>query len=502
MNTRIEQLNALLAGKADCALVTDDLNRRYLTGMKSSAGYVLVFPEEAYLIIDSRYIERAREVVKDCIVLEQEPQVLRQLGDLMHRHGAGTCALESMTLTLQRAALFTRIEGVEMLTNSLLSQALYDLRTVKSAEELAKIEAAQQLAEDALDALLQKLHAGMTERDVAFELDFHMRRHGAEDLSYAFAHSCNTAFSKIGLDLGADRLTATAESLLFGSALPSPLNTSKSRCHLVGTAGDQELVQTAFGQGKTLVTPYHMALIVSAIANDGAVMKPYLIDHVENEAGKVIKKTRPRRSVQLCTGSEAAALKTLMSAVVTDGSARALSGRGYEVAGKTGSAEYTKGDGSMGTHSWFVGFSGGNDPDLVICVLAENGGAGSSTAVPIAGEVLDRYYSGIHEEDEMRKEEEENPETESVNSPEEEEWIGSRDADEDGDGTDVGEAVESPAYDDTDDWFEETPSADPEIGEEFDDGQEGGWIEEPGEDWFDAAGDEWVGTADADGEEE
>ena len=89
-----------------------------------------------------------------------------------------------------------------------------------------------------------------------------------------------------------------------------------------------------------------------------------------------------------------------------------------------------------------------------------------------------------------------------MNSPEEEEWIGSRDADEDGDGTDVGEAVESPAYDDTDDWFEETPSADPEIGEEFDDGQEGGWIEEPGEDWFDAAGDEWVGTADADGEEE
>ncbi len=184
MNTRIEQLNALLAGKADCALVTDDLNRRYLTGMKSSAGYVLVFPEEAYLIIDSRYIERAREVVKDCIVLEQEPQVLRQLGDLMHRHGAGTCALESMTLTLQRAALFTRIEGVEMLTNSLLSQALYDLRTVKSAEELSKIEAAQQLAEDALDALLQKLHAGMTERDVALELDFHMRRHGAEDLSF------------------------------------------------------------------------------------------------------------------------------------------------------------------------------------------------------------------------------------------------------------------------------------------------------------------------------
>ncbi|MDE5563989.1 MAG: aminopeptidase P family protein [Oscillospiraceae bacterium] len=184
MKERIERLCALFAEKADCALVTDDINRRYLTGMKSSAGYVLVFPEETYLIIDFRYIEKARETVKHCTVLEQEPGVMRQIAELMQRHGAKTCALESMSLTLQRLAVFQKIKFVEFLTDDTLSQALYALRTVKSAAEIQKIKAAQQLAETALDRLLQKLHVGMTEREVALELDFCMRRLGAEDLSF------------------------------------------------------------------------------------------------------------------------------------------------------------------------------------------------------------------------------------------------------------------------------------------------------------------------------
>lgn len=184
MKERIERLCARLVGKADCALVTDDINRRYLTGMKSSAGYVLVFPEETYLIVDFRYIEKARETIKHCTVLEQEPAVLRQIAELMQRHGAKTCALESMSLTLQRLAIFRKIKMVEFVTDDTLSQALYDLRTVKTAAEIQKIKAAQQLAETALDRLLQKMHAGMTEREAALELDFCMRRLGAEDLSF------------------------------------------------------------------------------------------------------------------------------------------------------------------------------------------------------------------------------------------------------------------------------------------------------------------------------
>ena len=184
MTGRIDRLRTLIAGKADCALVTDDINRRYLTGMKSSAGYVLAFPEAAYLVIDFRYIEKAREVVTSCTVLEQEQGMLKQLGGLMEKHGAKTCALESMSLTLQKAEMFRKIKDVEFLTDDTLSQALYDLRTVKEPEEIVKIKAAQALAEEALSRLLEKLRAGMTEREVAIELDFHMRRLGAEDLSF------------------------------------------------------------------------------------------------------------------------------------------------------------------------------------------------------------------------------------------------------------------------------------------------------------------------------
>ena len=184
MNSRIEKLRAKLAGKADCALITDDINRRYLTGMKSSAGFVLVFPEEAVLVIDSRYIEAARQTVRHCTVIEQEQALFRQLSEIFRYHNVRTCALESMTLTLARAEGFRKIGNVEFLTDNTLSQALYDLRTVKSPDEIEKLTAAQRIAEEALSGLLSVLSPGMKERDAAIDLDFRMRRLGAEDLSF------------------------------------------------------------------------------------------------------------------------------------------------------------------------------------------------------------------------------------------------------------------------------------------------------------------------------
>ena len=185
MEERIASLVEKLRGKADCALVTDDINRRYLTGMKSSAGYVLVFPEETVLIIDSRYIEKARESVRHCRVEELTGGIYAAVKKELTAHGAKTAAVEARSLTVQRLhALEKALPGFSFLADDTLSGALYDLRTVKTPAELERIEAAQQLAEAALDNLLHKLHAGMTEREVALELDFYMRRHGAEDLSF------------------------------------------------------------------------------------------------------------------------------------------------------------------------------------------------------------------------------------------------------------------------------------------------------------------------------
>ncbi|MDE7094844.1 MAG: aminopeptidase P family protein [Oscillospiraceae bacterium] len=185
MKTRIEILINLISDKADCALITDDINRRYLTGMKSSAGFVLIFPEQAYLIIDFRYIEKARSLVKSCEVIEQEQNVFEQLKIILQKHHAKTIAIESKSMTLQRLKNFQKnLKDFEFVTSDVLSQSLYDLRTVKSQEEIQKIKSAQELAEHAFNHLLENLHVGMTEREVALALDFDMRKNGAEDLSF------------------------------------------------------------------------------------------------------------------------------------------------------------------------------------------------------------------------------------------------------------------------------------------------------------------------------
>lgn len=218
--------------------------------------------------------------------------------------------------------------------------------------------------------------------------------HGQVDFTTAFAESCNTAFVQMGLDLGADAIQETAEDLLFNQELPISLDYRKSTIDLKESEGIPFLMQSSIGQGTTLVSPMHMAMIVSAIANGGELMEPYYIDHVENDAGDVVKTTSPSTYKELMSESEAETLKNLMAEVVNSGTGTQLSGESYSAAGKTGSPEYEGSDGSIQTHSWFVGFSNVEDPDLVVAVIAEGAGTGSKVALPIAHEIFNAYYYG------------------------------------------------------------------------------------------------------------
>ena len=220
---------------------------------------------------------------------------------------------------------------------------------------------------------------------------YHGHVHGQEDFYSAFANSCNCAFADIGIGLGGSSIRNTAEDLLFNKALP--LNSyRKSSFTLDGKSGTSTVMQTAIGQGETLVSPMHMALITAAVANNGVLMKPYLIDRIENDSGDLVKRTQSSAYKRLMSSNEANLLGKMMRQVVTSGTASALSGKPYTVAGKTGSAEFNEqGD----SHSWFVGYTNVDDPELVIAVIVENGGAGSEAAVPIAGQVFDAYYASL-----------------------------------------------------------------------------------------------------------
>ena len=219
---------------------------------------------------------------------------------------------------------------------------------------------------------------------------YHGTAHGAQNLIQAFANSCNGAFAEIGMQINSEKFRALANQMLFNSELPYTLPYNQSTFSLDGSSDDWEKLQTAIGQGKTQITPLHNLMIVSAIANGGTLMKPYMIDHVENVGGQTVKKFLPSAYGTLMSANDAQFLTHLMSQVVEIGTGSAMRGASYTVAGKTGSAEFEAG---KETHSWFVGFAPADKPKVAICVLAEESGSGGAVAAPIARQVLDRYFA-------------------------------------------------------------------------------------------------------------
>ena len=213
--------------------------------------------------------------------------------------------------------------------------------------------------------------------------------HGPENLANSFANSCNCSFCNIGMYLKVGDYQDTASDLLIGKKLPGDFPKVKSRFQLEKNATITEKMMTAMGQGKTLVSPYQMALVTCAIANNGTLMKPYLVEKVTNYKGVEISKNKPEAYKELMSSSEASQLKSFMTDVITYGTGSALSGEGFTVAGKTGTAEY--GDSADQTHSWFVGFTNIDDPELAICVIVEESNGGTK-AINVAAQVLESYY--------------------------------------------------------------------------------------------------------------
>ena len=141
------------------------------------------------------------------------------------------------------------------------------------------------------------------------------KRHGQEDLIGSFADSCNSSFASLGLTLDPDSFTELCDSLLFNTSLPLRFESSKSSFSLDADADVSTVLETSIGQGKTLVTPMHMALVVSAIANDGVLMNPYLIDHTENYNGIVVDAYEPTEYGTLLSAEDASLMQTFMREV-------------------------------------------------------------------------------------------------------------------------------------------------------------------------------------------
>ncbi len=180
---RINSLAQNLPEKSDGAIITSDTNRRYFTGLKSSAGVVLVFRDAQYLIIDFRYIEYANSTVKSCEVIEQK-DLFNQINSLIAKHNAKIMSIEAENMTVSDMDNYKKRLNCVLDIGSELSNTITQMRAVKDATELEAISQAQGIAEKALLETMGRLSVGITEREFAMLLDFTMLKMGAESISF------------------------------------------------------------------------------------------------------------------------------------------------------------------------------------------------------------------------------------------------------------------------------------------------------------------------------
>lgn len=214
--------------------------------------------------------------------------------------------------------------------------------------------------------------------------------HGDVDLFSSLAVSCNCSFINIGLSLDLDRYKKTAEKMLFNKELPTNLEYNKSRFVLNRESSEWDIAQTSFGQGKTVITPFHLALITCTIANNGTLMEPYLVSSVESTNGMTVKKFKEEKYDTLITEKEASLLKKGMEQVVKDSFSWLFGGVEYTLAAKSGSAQY----GTEGyEHSLYASFSPADNPEIAVVAVVEGGPQRNTTAAEVTKQIYDYYYS-------------------------------------------------------------------------------------------------------------
>ena len=202
--------------------------------------------------------------------------------------------------------------------------------------------------------------------------------------------SCNTSLAWLANQLGANELNAQAEAFGFGQALQVPLRVTPSGYRV--DADDAPVGLTGFGHYDVRVTPLQVAMISGAIANDGVVMTPYLIDTVRDKDLDPIDTTQASEFNTAISPATAQELTDMMVAVVESGSGSAAALPNAQVAGKTGTAEFGNGGAA---HAWFTGFAPANDPSIAVAVVVESatddwtGETGGVVAAPIARAVLE-----------------------------------------------------------------------------------------------------------------
>ena len=252
--------------------------------------------------------------------------------------------------------------------------------------------------------------------------------HGSLSVIAALAESCDIFFYQVAggyrsyfQGLGEEKLGYYAE--LFGLGSSTGIDLPGETAGLVPTSKWKRInyseswvtgdtYNMAIGQGFVLATPLQMLNAAATIANGGTLYRPQIVREVIDSEGQIVQAFAPDVVRQLPISSDTIDLvrQGMRAAVAPGGTAIAARLPGITVAGKTGTAEFfidrnndrrpdRDKNGNLPTHAWFIGFAPYEDPKIAVVVFVFGGGDGSAVAVPIAGEILDYYFSRDLEED-------------------------------------------------------------------------------------------------------
>lgn len=212
---------------------------------------------------------------------------------------------------------------------------------------------------------------------------------GTVTLTEALTISCNTAFARVGVDLGDDAIREQAEAFGFNKAMSIPLGVVPSV--YPNDLDEPQTALSAIGQYDVRATALQMAMVGAGVSNDGVVMKPYLVAEEQAPDLSTLSITEPEPLSRAVSPDVAAELQDMMVNVVTNGTGQTAAIDGVSVGGKTGTAQ----DGDRPPHVWFMAFAPADDPKVAVAVIVENGGAlgdeasGSVVAAPIARAVME-----------------------------------------------------------------------------------------------------------------
>lgn len=218
------------------------------------------------------------------------------------------------------------------------------------------------------------------------------------DLKRVYAYSCNVAFAQYALRVGASRLaTTSAEFDIFEpryapdtyggfTDLPTVPSLLYKDVGFLNRAA--ALADTGFGQGQLQITPLQMAMVAAAVANDGWMMQPYLVEKITRPDGSVVVARGPRAIRHAISSEVAATMRQNMRAGVEFGFGKAAQQVDPSIAlvgGKSGTAEH--GAGTV-PHAWFIAIAPVDNPRYAVAVMVENGRDGAGVGARLAGDVL------------------------------------------------------------------------------------------------------------------